>query len=375
MSFGTRLKWAREAAGLTQKQLSEATEIGISSISEFENDVRGPSALQMVVLAAALHRCTDFFHQPGEPEAEMVLWRERPTDRSPEQIQVQLIQLAEQFHRLEQICGNPEPPLLEFATGEAATFSQRTAESLAHGFRNRYALGERPGQVLLRVLEDVIGVKIFFLDFEPSGSAACTLSEKFGAAVLLNRRNVSWRRNFDLAHELFHLLTWKVFRAPSSPNAQASTPREEQLANHFAGHLLMPAEALQAAVTRQQRNKKTLDFDDLFDIARQFAVSVPAIIYRCKEEGIIDRDAADRVSERIQGRTHFWEKRKNTPPPLRPFRFEALAFEAMGKGMMGTGKFAEYLGISRYQAMKILEEREEEFWQEGDSVEIEVIDS
>jgi hypothetical protein len=118
-----------------------------------------------------------------------------------------------------------------------------------------------------------------------------------------------------------------------------------------------------------------LDFDDLFDIARQFAVSVPAIIYRCKEEGIINRDAADIVLERIQGRTHFWEQRKNTPPPKRPFRFEALAFEAMGKGLMGTGKFAEYMGITRHQAMKILEEREEEFWQEGDSVEIEVIDS
>lgn len=375
MSLGSRLKWARETAGFTQRQLSEATEIGVSTISEFENDTRGPSALQMVQLAEALHRSTDFFHQPGEPDTEVVLWRERPTDSPPERVQVKLIQLAEQFHRLEQICGNPEPPQLEFATGEAESFSFRQAESLAHSFRNRYALGERPGRILLRVLEDVIGVKVFFLDFEPSGTAACTLSEKFGAAVLLNRKNVSWRRNFDLAHELFHLLTWKIFRAPSSPTPNASTQREERLANHFAGHLLMPGEALQAAVTRQQRQRKTLDFDDLFDIARQFAVSVPAIIYRCQEEGIISNEAADRVRDRIEGRMHFWEQRKNTPPPKRPFRFEALAFEAMGKGMMGTGKFAEYLGISRHQAMKILEAREEEFWQEGDGVEIEVIDS
>ncbi|MCR9293285.1 MAG: XRE family transcriptional regulator [bacterium] len=375
MSLGSRLKWAREAAGLTQRQLHEATEIGISSISEFESDTRSPSALQMVQLAEALHRSTDFFHQPGEPDAEVVLWRERPTDTSPEQIQVQLIQLAEQFHRLEQMCGNPEPAQLEFATGDAKSFSLRKAESLAHSFRNRYALGERPGRVLLRVLEDVIGVKVFFLDFEPSGTAACTLSNRFGAAILLNGKNVSWRRNFDLAHELFHLLTWKIFRDPSSANATTSTRREEQLADCFAGHLLMPGEALQAAIARQQRDKKTLDFDDLFDIARQFAVSVPAIVFRCKEDGIISPEAADQVLERIQGRTHFWEQRKNTPPPKRPFRFEALAFEAMGKGLMGTGKFAEYLGITRRQAMKILEEREEEFWQESDGVEVEVIDS
>lgn len=375
MSLGTRLRWAREAAGLTQRQLHEETSIGVSTISEFESETRGPSALQMVQLAAALHRSVDFFHQPGEPDAEVVLWRVRPTDVPVERIQVQLIQLAEQFHRLEQLCGNPEAPQLEFAIGDADSFSHRKAESLAHSFRNRYALGERPGQVLLRVLEDVIRIKIFFLDFEPSGTAACTLSERFGAAVLLNGKNINWRRNFDLAHELFHLLTWKVFRNPVSPSLLSSTPREEKLADCFAGHLLMPGDALRTAIARQLREKKTLDFDDLFDIARQFAVSVPALVYRCKEEGIINSDAADHVLIQIQGRMHFWEQRKNTPPPKRPFRFEALAFEAIGKGLMGTGKFAEFMGISRHQAMKILEEREEEFWQEGNDVEIEIIDS
>jgi XRE family transcriptional regulator, fatty acid utilization regulator len=375
MNFGTRLKWAREAAGLTQKQLSEVTEIGISSISEFENDVRDPSALQMVLIGQAVHRSTDFFHQPGEPEAEVVLWRERPTDTPPEQIQVRLIELAEQFHKLERACGNPEPPLLEFATGTPDKFTFAKAESLAHTFRNRFAMGERPGQVLLRVLEDVVGVKVFFLEFEPSGTAACTLSERFGAAILLNSKNVSWRRNFDLAHELFHLLTWKVFRVPGSPSAEVSSTREEQFANCFAGHLLMPSEALKTAVARQQRDRNTLDFDDLFDIARQFAVSVPALVWQMKDAGIVDREAAENLTERIKGRTQYWEKRENTLPPKRPLRFEALAIEAMDKGLMGTGKFAEFMGITRYQAMKLLEERAEEFGQEDDGVEIEVIDS
>ncbi|MDP1560526.1 MAG: XRE family transcriptional regulator [Pirellulaceae bacterium] len=375
MTIGTRLKWAREAAGLTQRQLSVETEIGVSTISEFESDTRGPSALQMVQLAAALQRSVDFFHQPGAPTAEVVLWRQRPTDAPVERIQVQLLQLAEQFHRLEQLCGNPEPPQLEFASGDATTFSLRKAEGLAHEFRNRYALGERPGQVLLRVLEDVIGVKVFFLDFEPSGTAACTLSDKFGPAILLNGKNVSWRRNFDLAHELFHLLTWKVFRSHSSLGTEVSTPREERLADCFAGHLLVPDDALRAAITRQQREKTTLDFDDLFDVARQFAVSVPALVFRCQEEGIIHRDAADRLLTQILGRNHFWEKRKNFPPPKRPFRFEALAFEAIGKGLIGTGKFADFMGISRHQAMKLLEEKEDEFGQEGNIVEVEIADS
>jgi predicted HTH domain antitoxin len=47
----------------------------------------------------------------------------------------------------------------------------------------------------------------------------------------------------------------------------------------------------------------------------------------------------------------------------------------MDKGLMGTGKFAEYMGISRKDAMKLLDERAEKFWQEESRVEIEVIDS
>ena len=54
MSFGGKLRYAREAAGLTQKQLSEATNIGISSLSEFENDSRNPSALQLAQIAQEL---------------------------------------------------------------------------------------------------------------------------------------------------------------------------------------------------------------------------------------------------------------------------------------------------------------------------------
>ena len=375
MGFGGRLRYARESAGLTQKQLSEATNIGISSLSEFENDSRDPSALQLAQIAQELRRSPEFFFQQGEPEPEIVLWRECPADGSASSVQLQLIQLAEQFHRLEQLCGNPEPPQFEFASGSAESFTFAKAEVLAHTFRNRYALGERPGQILLRVLEDVIGVKVFFLDFEPSGTAACSLSDRFGAAILLNSRNVSWRRNFDLAHELFHLLTWKVFRVPGSESAATSSTREEQLANCFAGHLLLPAEALKTAVSKQLREKKTLDFEDLFDIARQFAVSVPAVVWQMKSAGTVKREDAEKLTEQIKGRSRYWETRTNDPPSHRPLRFEALAIEAMDKGLMGTGKFAEYMGISRREAMKLLDERADKFWQEEIRVEIEVIDS
>ena len=104
---------------------------------------------------------------------------------------------------------------------------------------------------------------MFYLDFEPSGTAACTQSPTFGAAVLLNAKNARWRRNFDLAHELFHLLTWNVFN-PASGSSTERPAREEQLADRFASNLLMPEESVRASVNAPMLDHK-LPVDAVFD--------------------------------------------------------------------------------------------------------------
>lgn len=355
MSFGSRLKWAREAAGMTQKQLSEATGIGVSTISELESDSRerGPSALHMVQIAEAVRRRPQFFYEPGEPQREVVLWREKPLENVAE-TELQLIELAEQFQRLEQCVGNPTLCELPFASTGSRPFGYRDAERLAHDFRKSHSLGERPGSALLRVLEEVCRVKIFHLPFEPSRTAACTFHERYGAAILLNSNNIRWRRNFDLAHELFHLLTWKIFRV--GEDAHQGGEHEEKLANCFAGSLLVPPEPLRLSVASQLNGKRTLDFDDLFEIARQFDVSVQALIWQMVSNKLIEKDKAVEMLGKIKGRAELWERRRDeSPPRTRPMRFEALAREAIEKGMIGTGVFAKYMGISRRAAMKIIE--------------------
>lgn len=374
MSFGTRLKWAREAAGMTQKQLSEATDIGISTICELESDgrERGPSALQMVKIADAVRRRPDFFFEPGDPLHEVVLWREKPAE-SGAQIELQLIELAGQYQRLEQCAGNPTLCELPLASCGNQPFDYADAERLAHDFRKSHSLGERPGSTLLRVLEEVCRVKVFHLPFEPSGTAACTLDERYGAAILLNSNNIRWRRNFDLAHELFHLLTWKIFRIGES--ASVASDEEEKLANCFAGSLLVPPEPLKLSVASQRNGKKSLDFDDLFEIARQFDVSVQALVWQMASNKLIEKPKAVEMLAKIEGKVELWERRRDEAPPTRPIRFEALAREAVGKGMIGTGVFAKYMGISRRAAMRIVETEIYAGMEHGANAEVEIADT
>ena len=106
--------------------------------------------------------------------------------------------------------------------------------------------------------------------------------------------------------------------------------------------LLVPAEPLKLAIASQRRGKNSLDFDDLFKVARQFDVSVHALVWQMVNNRIIEKPKAMALLEKIEGRVSLWEKRKDeTPPPARPIRYEALAREAIEKGMVGTGVFAK----------------------------------
>ena len=116
------------------------------------------------------------------------------------------------------------------------------------------------------------------LDFEPSGTAASAVSETFGAAVLLNAKNARWRRNHDLAHELFHLLTWSLFH-PVAGGSMVAEEQEEKLATTFASNLLMPSDPFGSAIQSRGRGDK-ITFESLFDIAREFDVSVESVLWR-----------------------------------------------------------------------------------------------
>ena len=66
------------------------------------------------------------------------------------------------------------------------------------------------------------------------------------AAFLIARHEVEGRRHFDLAHELFHILTWDAMPPQRSEEArERGGSRVEQLANNFAAALLMPTSTLE----------------------------------------------------------------------------------------------------------------------------------
>lgn len=351
-----RLKYARQSMKLTLADVKKRTGIGTSTLSEFETGKREPRLPQLKELADLYHRSTSFFLEEGPLAGEMVLWRQRPTSPDAESVQADLLRLAEQYHSLERWCDDFEELDIPVVPDTRERFGYPRAEKLAHDFRTKYGLGERPGPSLLRVLEEVCKVKVFHIAFEPTGSAACTFSDRYGVAILLNSGNVRWRRNFDLAHELFHVLTWNVFRRGEACSVVEPSPQEEKLATCFARNLLMPQEPLRIAIDSQLGERTKLSFDDLFEVARQFDVSVEALLWQMTFVYNLSKNVVQQTIGTFRDRISFWDKRQQDTPPNRPLRFEALANEALRKGMISTGRYAEYLGITRRQAMRQVEQ-------------------
>ena len=361
MAIAERLRHARNSLGLTLNAVEERAEVGVSTLSDFENGKREPKLAQLKRLADAYGRPLSFFLEEGPVEPDVVLWRKKPDSPAAEEIQVRLQTLAQQYHNLEVWCGEQERCQIPFASGPPESrFRYSDAARLASGFRRSFGLGERPGQSLLRVLEEVSKVKVFHLPFEPTGSAACCLSDRFGAAILLNAKHVRWRRNFDLAHELFHLLTWNIFRQSVAGGGVEASEREEKLATCFARNLLMPAEAFREAVDEQLSGEGKLGFPQLFEIARQFDVSVEAVLWQLRFIYDISEEKIQDYIPQWRDQTSFWDTREHDDPPERPLRFRALATQALRQGAMSAGRFAEYVGVSRREAMRVVEQEAED---------------
>jgi len=350
MNVGERLRYARERLKLTLSDARKQTGIGESSLSEFENGKREPSLSQLHLLANTYKRSLSFFLEETAASPDEVLWRKRPGDGA-EKIEAQFRQLCERYHNLEVWTGEMRSACLPECRVEAKDFEYQQAAALARRVRNALQLGEHPGPSLLPVLEESCGVKVFHLDFEPSGTAASAKSDRFGVAILLNSKNKRWRRNFDLAHELFHLLTWDAL-TPATEIAE-DDEKIEKLATCFARNLLMPAESLRSAIDTRVVNGK-LKYESLFDIAREFDVSIEALVRHIGFQWRRTQEQTEQMLAAAESWRPFLEDRVDSPPPPYPERYRTLAVQALHRGEISLGRFAEYLGISRQKAMAYL---------------------
>lgn len=365
MNIGKRLKIARNAIGYTLERVSQDSGIGQSSINEFEHDKREPKFSQLSKLADVYKKKIEFFLTDKPIIEKVMLWRDKPSAKEEKKkTEEEFYQLCERYCDLEILMDEVRQPKLPVSDiTEPERFDYDQAELFAKKVQEKFRLGDVPIASLKQILEEMYYIKIFYLDFP--GSAISTVSEEFGPAILLNAKNKQWRRSYDLAHELFHLLTWDIFRSKSKTESE----HENKLANAFASRLLMPEESIKERVKESVDDEGRISLDRLDDIAREFDVSLMALIYRIATIFRLKKEETERYHNAAEKYMKFLKSRQSYEPNKLPERYCDLALRALREGKLSLMQFAKYMGISYRRAEEYLTD-DEDFTDEKVSISI-----
>ena len=343
--LGARIREARESMKMNQEELADR--VGFSSrqiLSELERGQREVKARELVAIARSLRLDISSLLAEVEPLRPGVLWRDRPSDHA-EETQAEFLTWCERYSHVMSATGSSHSSRspLPCLSVDPYVLSYRDVEELATEIGRMLGLGSRPAGSLQRALETQFDIIIWYLDLGDDGSAACAKGT-FGAAMLINRAESPWRRNFDLAHELFHLVTWDSMSAAINADEDMAK-KAERLANAFAAALLLPAGELRGELESRSASGE-LSRADLVAIARDFDVSTQALLWRLLNIGLglqpeqvrafLDDPDLRRLDKASQiGK--WWD-----PPPL-PERFVRLAYVASTRGRLSRSKLAAYL--------------------------------
>lgn len=166
--------------------------------------------------------------------------------------------------------------------------------------------------------------------------------------IFVRKREARQRELFTLAHELGHLILHREGSIDSEENVFAAQGREREV-NAFAGHLLVPDDAL-ARIDDAQRPENHQDFDDwLKQPARNLGVSVEVLLRRLLDTGRLNRDdyQAYRVwkEEQIQTQTGFAPRNYRHREPVGVFgkSFVGTVLEALGSKQITVTKASRFL--------------------------------
>ncbi len=225
--------------------------------------------------------------------------------------------------------------------------SNNQIDALASKIGNMLNLGSRPALSLQKVMEQMLQVKILFIKLSDFGSAASTVHPAFGAAIVVNNEEAPWRINFTLAHELFHIITWDTF-SPTEMEANEQLFKEiERKADRFASTFLLPEAEVRQELARRVVEDK-LSISDIVDVAREFGVSTPALLFRMANLRFFSWEKADELSKKDELTMIDRRLRKDSvcEAPISE-RFILLSVNCLRKGLISRGKFAEILQIDR----------------------------
>ncbi|MBL7211519.1 MAG: ImmA/IrrE family metallo-endopeptidase [Desulfobacteraceae bacterium] len=347
-----RIVTAREAAGFSITEAAQKLGFkNYQTLSAIEKGTRKINAHELIMIARLYGRSLDYFFESDVATDPVPLWR-KTTKTDVNQVQRQFLSFLENYSNLENLLGLKrrwKDIQKNYDRDDFFGNGFERADKLGADIHNFLDLGSRPSSNLINVLENKLRFKILHLPLKDGISGASLVDNALGVGILINTNDAPWRRNFDLAHELFHIITWNVFTPKEIGNGTTKT-RPEKYADIFSSSLLLPELHL-LDVFKETVTNNEIRFIDIIELAKDFGVSTEAVLWRLVNLKILKKSQVQKILDnpkfrdlnRIM-RQRLYDKDR---PSKFPSRFISLACRCLMEGKISRGTFSEYLEIDR----------------------------
>lgn len=341
--IGNRLKRAREAAGLSLRDLEAAIDglVSAQAIGKYERDEMMPGSAVLMALAKALRVSPEFLLSQRQIELTGVDFRKAPQAGAKEEkaAEAAVLDQVERYLQLQELMPDDQQDWSPPEGRQFTIFAIDDAESAADELRRLWALGIDPIPQMAELMEDK-GIKVIALHLPEQVSGSKAFVRRAGSpdipVIVVNGRHNGERQRFTLAHELAHL----VLRF-----ARLSGPEQEKAADRFAGAFLMAKEMLLRVLGPR---RTSISLGELAELKKIFKVSVACVLVRCTQLGVLTKAGAGRLWAQLNARG--W----NGPNSQEPYAFDAevpqrmerLCLRAVAEGAISEPKAAELLNIS-----------------------------
>lgn len=335
-----RIRVAREEVGLTQDEF--ARKFGCKdrqTISTIETGVRPVSKVEIASIATILDKPMSFFTDPYVvTDRKAFSYRAKSNSKDIDAFEQKAHKLISANHRFRKLLGEPDVPFGNQLKGINKQTPLRVAAEAGERVADCLDLGEIPALKLRDAAEKQLRVRVLFVEAPESISgAACHLQD--GDYVIINRNEPSFRRNFNLGHELFHILTWTAM-PPARVDSilqGAARSKVEKLADNFASGLLIPSKPLKSRWDVRDPGQDLQEW--IITTAKEFRVSGDALYWRLVTTGLLSKTAG--IDRGQLSRCD--EDDRNGKPNSYNFEFVRRLYSVLENGFVSVRKAAELL--------------------------------
>ncbi|TWF39590.1 Zn-dependent peptidase ImmA (M78 family) [Chitinophaga polysaccharea] len=337
MQFGDKIKELRLKKGFSIQGLADLVGVSKPAIQQYEDGTITPSNKVLKKISEALGvRVWHFFSAPPQ-SIKLIEFRDGHTLQDEEKekntIRELIVTVAQKYLDLVTIMN--ERILFDNPVADTEISTNSDVEKAAKKLRKKWKIADSPIDDVTEFLE-LKGFIILTIERPTGSSGVCGYIEDTSGnipVIIVNTFDDPeiTRKRFTILHELAHLL----LRFSSTLTKRD----QENMCHYFAAAMLLPDEVLISAIGK---DRTSISLIELISLKEAYGISIPAIIIRANNVGIINNITKDNWLQTYNiWRDSQMSLGRYTKSLEKPARIENLITKAIAEKRITWEKAAE----------------------------------